>query len=262
MEPNKTINPRDVFQSIPLKEMDSAALTITLMNGVIETHALGDAARIMDALQIATYLHIEQRRKNRQGMPITPYIEHPLRNTIRLHRMGCYDTDILIAALLHDTVEDCAVRIVRDYCGEDPDSMTLDELRERCYTWLTERFNARVATTVRNVTNPPLPKGLTKPEKQELYREHVRAVITLDEDTFLVKFSDFDDNASSLPYNNTPENKGMVVSMAKKYLPLVEAFRVQSEAFDLPVSKQGRITIRGKLVSIEQKLGELLAEHA
>lgn len=63
-----------------------------------------DFSRFMKALQFAARKHRDQRRK---GGSAAPYINHLVSVTEILWRVGgVRDTDILTAAMLHDTVED------------------------------------------------------------------------------------------------------------------------------------------------------------
>jgi (p)ppGpp synthase/HD superfamily hydrolase len=60
--------------------------------------------RILAAASFAARKHTDQRRKNPAA---TPYINHPLEVAEHLARVGeINDEDVLIAALLHDTIED------------------------------------------------------------------------------------------------------------------------------------------------------------
>ncbi len=60
--------------------------------------------RLLRAACFAAEKHADQRRKDACG---TPYINHPLAVAELLARVGdVVDEDVLIAALLHDTVED------------------------------------------------------------------------------------------------------------------------------------------------------------
>jgi len=64
--------------------------------------------RILQAARFAAERHAEQRRKNPAA---TPYINHPLEVAEHLStRGGIDDEDLLVAALLHDTLEDTATR--------------------------------------------------------------------------------------------------------------------------------------------------------
>lgn len=60
--------------------------------------------RLLDAVLFAAQKHSAQRRKNADA---TPYINHPIEVAHYLAEVGgVEDEEILIAALLHDTVED------------------------------------------------------------------------------------------------------------------------------------------------------------
>ncbi len=60
--------------------------------------------RILQAINFAAAKHSQQRRKNAEG---SPYINHPIEVAFHLSSVGgVIDEDILIAALLHDTIED------------------------------------------------------------------------------------------------------------------------------------------------------------
>ncbi|MBN1371907.1 MAG: bifunctional (p)ppGpp synthetase/guanosine-3',5'-bis(diphosphate) 3'-pyrophosphohydrolase [Anaerolineaceae bacterium] len=63
-----------------------------------------DLARIFQALAYAAGQHKDQRRK---GGDQTPYINHPIEVAELLYRVGkVRDVNLLLAAILHDTVED------------------------------------------------------------------------------------------------------------------------------------------------------------
>ncbi len=60
-------------------------------------------SEFLRALSFAAYKHRDQRRKDNK----TPYINHPIAvANILLNEAGVTDEAVLIAALLHDTVED------------------------------------------------------------------------------------------------------------------------------------------------------------
>ncbi len=63
-----------------------------------------DVARMFQALAFAARKHKDQRRK---GEDHDPYINHPIDVAELLYRVGeVRDVDLLLAAILHDTVED------------------------------------------------------------------------------------------------------------------------------------------------------------
>ncbi len=60
--------------------------------------------RLLHAMDFAARKHSHQTRKNAKA---TPYINHPIEVAEHLARVGgITDEDVLIAALLHDTIED------------------------------------------------------------------------------------------------------------------------------------------------------------
>ncbi len=62
-------------------------------------------ARLLAALDFAAEKHSAQRRKSAGDVP---YINHPIRVARLLAEAGVEDEDVLIAAVLHDTLEDTA----------------------------------------------------------------------------------------------------------------------------------------------------------
>lgn len=107
---------------------------------------LGDVVR---ALAFAAKKHRLQRRKDREA---SPYINHPIDLAdILINEAGCDDTVTIIAAVLHDTVEDT--------------DTTLEEL--------AAAFGPEVSAIVAEVTDD---KALPKEERkrlQELHAPHV-----------------------------------------------------------------------------------------
>lgn len=106
---------------------------------------LTSTAHLLDAIHFAAQRHRDQRRKDREA---SPYINHPVALAQLLAvDIGIDDQDVLIAAILHDTVEDTET--------------TLDELRER--------FGETVAGIVGEVTDD---KALPKHRRKALQVEH------------------------------------------------------------------------------------------
>lgn len=62
-----------------------------------------DSIRLMESIEFAAIKHQMQRRK---GYLKIPYINHPVKVANALIACGETDTDLLIAAILHDTLED------------------------------------------------------------------------------------------------------------------------------------------------------------
>ncbi len=82
----------------------------------------------------AEHAHAGQFRKGIQGAPAVPYIEHPRAvAAILCDEAGITDNEVIIAALLHDTLEDTLAT----------------------HQQLTDLFGATVADVVYELTNDP-----------------------------------------------------------------------------------------------------------
>lgn len=102
-------------------------------------------SRLFEALAFAAHKHRAQRRKDIEA---SPYINHPiaLARTLAVEG-GVSDTKTLIAAVLHDTVEDT--------------DTSFEEIRAM--------FGAKVADIVREVSDD---KTLEKADRKRLQIEH------------------------------------------------------------------------------------------
>jgi guanosine-3',5'-bis(diphosphate) 3'-pyrophosphohydrolase len=100
---------------------------------------------LLHAASFAARCHTGQKRKGERG---EPYINHPLEvATLIANVGGVHDIEILMAAILHDTVEDC------DVTGEE----------------ISLLFGEKVAGYVLEVTDD---KSLPKMERKRLQIEH------------------------------------------------------------------------------------------
>lgn len=104
-----------------------------------------DTARLLAAVQFAAERHRMQRRKDAEA---SPYINHPVALAALLaNEGGVDDVEVLMAAILHDTVEDTET--------------TMAEIEAL--------FGARVAGFVAEVTDD---KALPKERRKALQVEH------------------------------------------------------------------------------------------
>lgn len=102
-------------------------------------------AQLLKAIAFAADKHRDQRRKDAEA---SPYINHPIAVATVLATEGqVSDETTLIAAALHDTVEDT----------------------ETTFTELDELFGPQVTALVREVTDD---KSLKKTERKSLQVEH------------------------------------------------------------------------------------------
>ena len=121
---------------------------------------MNDLNKLLEASSFAAKKHTGHTRK---GSTQEPYINHPLEVASLLANVGgIEDFDVLIAALLHDTIEDVGV--------------TKEEI--------AERWGAEVASIVAEVTDD---KSLEKQERKRLQIEHAPG---LSKQAKLVKLAD------------------------------------------------------------------------
>ncbi|MFA6392723.1 MAG: HD domain-containing protein [Candidatus Paceibacterota bacterium] len=145
--------------------------------------------KFKEALDLALEIHKDQKPR-----PDGIYVNHILRVSNRLvEEYGIKDPELVIAALLHDSVEDQAKKL--------SDMITNTEIiseRERALLFIKNAFGERVEKIVHKLSNPePENEGLSVEEKNNIYKEHVREAIK-DPDVFIIKLSDFSDNALNL----------------------------------------------------------------
>ena len=106
---------------------------------------MNDLVKILEAASFAAKKHKDQKRKGSDG---EPYINHPIEVANMLANIGgVTDHEIIAAALLHDTVEDCDVK----------------------FEEIQERFGSTVAGYVRELTDD---KSLPKADRKRLQVEH------------------------------------------------------------------------------------------
>lgn len=106
---------------------------------------MSDLQTLLRAASFAAQKHTGQKRKGERG---EPYINHPLEVANLIANVGgVEDHEILVAAILHDTVEDCGVK---------PEE-------------IEELYGMRVAGYVMEVTDD---KSLPKAERKRLQVEH------------------------------------------------------------------------------------------
>jgi guanosine-3',5'-bis(diphosphate) 3'-pyrophosphohydrolase len=124
---------------------------------------------ILDALDFASHHHRDQRRK---GAGHEPYVNHLIEVAALLAKIaGVKDTNVLVAAVLHDALE-------------DTDATRSD---------LEARFGRDVVELVEAVTDD---KSLPLAERQRLQVEHMDSAAT---EVRLLKLADHCSNVASIP---------------------------------------------------------------
>ena len=134
-----------------------------------------DLKRLLKALAFAAHKHRDQRRKDVES---SPYINHPIALANILCNEGhVTDTNVICAALLHDTVEDT--------------DTTPEELQRE--------FGGEIRAIVMDVTDD---KTLEKAERKQRQIEHAAHI---SEQAKLVKLADKISNLRDVASNPPPD---------------------------------------------------------
>ncbi|MEV0895785.1 HD domain-containing protein [Actinoplanes sp. NPDC049802] len=209
----------------------------------LESFPTEDRKTLTEALELASDLHASDRRVRE------PYLNHLLRVVIRIIRYyGVRDVDVLVAALLHDAVEDHPAELG----GVEPGASHA-ELTAAALTELSRRFNPRVAELVESVTNPEYDPDR---DKHEQYRAHVAENLERDPWARVIKISDFTDNGVGVIHTTMDK----AYRSATKYRPLVPTLRELVGRPDTPLSTQAKEHILDQLDLAEERFAAILDE--
>jgi len=167
------------------------------------TEKLGDEQmeRVKQAVIQAQVSHRQQKRDAGE-----PYIIHPLRVALNLVvELGVHDTDMICAALLHDTLED------------DP-RQTADSL--------SQMFGPRVAQIVATLTKPPAGSRT----HEQVNSEYFPRIQSADDQVRLIKLLDRLDNVRDLLQCAGQEKRTRMAQETQSfYLPLIETMPIPSQ---------------------------------
>jgi (p)ppGpp synthase/HD superfamily hydrolase len=191
------------------------------------------------ALDLAARLHHGDRRVRE------PYLNHLLRVAIRVmchYRVA--DIDVLVAALLHDAVEDHPEELAGG-APADPVAAALGVL--------DRDFGPRVARLVKSVTNPRY-----NPERDadEQYREHLAMSLARDPWARVIKASDFTDNGVGVIHTTGKKAR----RAATKYRPVTPILRDLVSRPDTPLGEDVKRHIMEQFDLAEARFTAILGE--
>jgi hypothetical protein len=247
----------DTGQRRLLETMPLHAITATYgQDGLRERFAAeiagfpaAERRRLEEALELASRLHAGDRRQSE------PYINHPLRVAIRImSHYGVRDPDVVIAALLHDVVEDHADELAPEAASGSAfgsASGSAAGRTEAALAALEQRFGPRVAELVAAVTNPEYDPDR---DRHVQYREHVASSLDRSPWARVIKASDFTDNGAGLLYTTGPK----VPDLADKYAQLVPVLRELISRPDTPLDQRARQRIADQLDRAEERFAAIL----
>ncbi len=176
---------------------------------ILATQPEDDARRLEYVFQFAAAAHGAQLRD--EG---TPFIDHPVAvAAILWGELSCRDADMLVAALMHDVLEDCA--------EIEPEA-------------LASLIGPRAFDLVESVTKPPVPEEC-KPERDRAYLDRLREA---PEDVRLLKLADRIHNLRQVIHANDPAKARRYLEVSRlEFYPLAlatnaDAARLVGEACD------------------------------
>lgn len=198
--------------------------------------------KLKEALDLALEIHKDQKPR-----PDGPYINHILRVSTRIiEEYGVKDPEIVIAALLHDSVEDQAEKLAHLV-----DSSALSSDREKALFFIKNTFGERVEKIVKKLSNPERKtEELSPQEKNNIYKEHVKEAIE-DPDVLLIKLSDFSDNVLNLESVLDPIRR---LKLSKKYLPVIEIFIQRLDKAQYILSEEKIMEMKNRLLPVVEKI--------
>jgi hypothetical protein len=245
-----------------LKKLDCEEIAQHIMLQV-ENYPHIDAEKVKHAILLASDLHKTDTRSNRGDAEKTPYIEHPLRNTLRLMRLGCTDETVIIGSLLHDTVEDHPFEMAEKVGVKTEDEQ---EARDASYAYLEKKYSKEVSDMVHGMSNPIIEnKYMPAAEKNIIYRDHVHEAIE-NPHVFLAKVSDFIDNALSLHHTESSMSSISLYKKSTKYLLVCDVLSGRLLAGmgkkDIPLSDESLGKIYAQLVGGKKRLIAMQKKHA
>lgn len=145
--------------------------------GALVAYRQVEIPRLLEALDFAAVRHSAQRRK---GPDAAPYVNHLIEVATLVANVGqVVDVDVLIAAVLHDVLEDTPT--------------TADEV--------TERFGSRVCRFVQALSDD---KSLPRRRRRQIALEELPQAEPL---VHVIKLADLASNIKLLPPNWTEERK-------------------------------------------------------
>jgi hypothetical protein len=151
---------------------------------------------------------------------------------------------------LHDSLEDHGAEIVSlvratRQCESNESAHVLSPDDTSAKNALAEIVGSRVADLVNSLSNDPAPKGLSLLQKHDHYRYGVIKKLEMDFDVFIIKLSDFTDNAVGLYWGEDPQK---TMKVANKYFPLFAVF----DEFVSRYEREGRLSAHQAALAREQ----------
>ena len=170
-----------------------------------ENNPAADLSRIRSAFDMAAEAHKDQRRKDG-----SPYVTHPLASAEIIAEMGL-DEEAIIAALLHDSIEDT--------------SITHEEI--------AKRFGPNVADIVEGVTKLSRVQYTSKEEEQMENLRKMLMAMAKDIRVILIKMADRLHNMRTMEYQSAEKQAEKALETMEIYAPLAHRLGMQRIKWEL-----------------------------
>jgi len=206
--------------------------------------------KIEKAINLAIEIHKDQKPR-----PDGPYVNHILRVANRIiEEYGIKDPELVMAALLHDSVEDQANKLASLL----PNDLTMESDRAAALLFIRNEFGERVEKIVFKLSNPERePEGSSAEERNIIYKEHVKEAIE-DEDVLPIKLSDFSDNGLNL---NSVSDSERRLKLSKKYLPVMEVFIERLQTAHSVFGGEKIVEVSERLLTVTKDTKQFIQEH-
>ena len=224
-------------ESLRLKKRIESGIEAADENGR-KTFSPEARMRMKDALDLAIELHHDEESRD-DG---SPTVDHIFRVAGRVvNSFGVTDPDVIVAALLHDSVEEQRGKLTAKWWNDRIEQKTA------AFLYLESRFGARAAAIVWALTKPDKEDYANLKDRDRDYLAQLKKDIQ-NPCTFYVKLADFYDNVFSLKGAGSLERQKQ---RARKYQKVFSLFiaRLQKEDIVIPPSGEFR---NGKKSIIEK----------
>ena len=177
----------------------------SLMQKIDEAHLQLDFARIRAAFELAARAHAGQKRKDG-----SPYVTHAVAAAEIIVEMGM-DEDSIVAALLHDVIEDTAV--------------THEEIQKQ--------FGPSVADIVEGVTKLTRVNYTSREEEQMENMRKMLMAMSKDIRVILIKLADRLHNMRTMDYQSPEKQRLKSLETMQIYAPIAHRLGMQAIKWEL-----------------------------
>ena len=212
-----------------------------LVHKIDDAHMLLDLGRVRAAFELAARAHADQKRKDG-----SPYVTHAVAAAEIIVEMGM-DEDSIVAALLHDVIEDTSV--------------THEEIQKQ--------FGPSVADLVEGVTKLTRVNYTSREEEQMENMRKMLMAMSKDIRVILIKLADRLHNMRTMDYQSPEKQRLKSLETMQIYAPIAHRLGMQAIKWELedlalryldPVGYQTITdTIEARRPALEQFMSEMEA---